>query len=87
MSSKKNETIYLSVSLINTLQWLECVHDLVLSHLSVGPASDWRIFVMHYNQQSIDLFLTWYDSQPVCTVFTVSLSNLQLLATYKKVLS
>ena len=22
----------------------------------------------YYNQQSINLFLAWYDSQPVCTV-------------------
>ena len=44
---------------------------------------------MYYNQQSIDLFLAWYDSQPVCTVkvFTINLYYLQVLAMYKKVLS
>ena len=26
------------------------------------------VFVMYYKQQSINLFLAWYDSQPVCTV-------------------
>ena len=26
------------------------------------------VFVMYYNQQSISLFVVWYDSQPVCAV-------------------
>ena len=32
-----------------------------------------HVFVMYYNQQSVNLFLAWYDSQPICTV------NLQYL--------
>ena len=36
------------------------------------------VFVMYYNQESINLFLAWYDSQPVravnvYTVFTVNI--------------
>ena len=44
---------------------------------------------MYYNQQTINLSLVLYDSQPVCTanVFTVNLCYLQVLAMYKKVLS
>ena len=26
------------------------------------------VFVMHYNQQTVNLFLAWYDSQPVSTI-------------------
>ena len=46
------------------------------------------VFVMCYNQHSINLFLAQCDSQPgcsKCTIFTVNLSYLQVLAMYKKV--
>ena len=26
------------------------------------------VFVMYYNQEAINMFVEWYDSQPVCTV-------------------
>ena len=42
MSSKKMETIYLSVSLMNMPSWLWCSDDLVLSRLLFEPASDGR---------------------------------------------
>ena len=49
------------------------------------------IFKMYYNDESINLSLVWYDSQPVCTksvsVFTVNPCYLQVLVMYKKVLS
>ena len=45
------------------------------------------IFMMYYNQTSINLFRAWYDSQPVCIVFIVNIWYLRVLAMYKKVLS
>ena len=32
-------------------------------------------FLMYYNHESIIIFLAWYNSQPVCTVFTVNLGS------------
>ena len=36
---------------------------------------------------SINLFLAWYESQSVCTVITVNLCYVQVLAMYTKVSS
>ena len=47
--------------------------------------------MMYYNQESINLFVAWYDTQPVCTVnakylYTVNICYFQVLAMYKKAL-
>ena len=42
MSSKKKETIYLSVSLTNISMWLWCLHDSVLFRLLFEPALELR---------------------------------------------
>ena len=42
MSSKKKETIYLSISLTNIPSWLWCLHDFVLPRWLFEPSEDWR---------------------------------------------
>ena len=42
MSSKKKETIYLSISLTNIPSWLWCSHDFVLPRWLFEPSEDWR---------------------------------------------
>ena len=42
MSSKKNETIYLSISILNIPSWFSYLHDLVLPRVLFEPDSDWR---------------------------------------------
>ena len=42
MSSKKKETIYLSISLTNIPSWLWCLHNFVLPRWLFEPSEDWR---------------------------------------------
>ena len=45
---------------------------------------------MYYNHESINMFLAWYDSQPVCAVNAHIYSKFFLFTSitmYKKVLS